>query len=160
MSYLGVMGMRRWVYSVQRHIWSVQILRPYPERKHFVLYTDHQTLKWLLNLSDASSRLARWRLRLLEFYFTVKHKRGTWNIVADAVSRLATCGSTPVDPDLDVPGLMVETKAPLSIIAAVDTASWTELDTEPEDGSAPVLFAEPAEVTPISLGGDSCCTSN
>ncbi len=45
-----------------------QILRPCLQRKHTVLHTDHQALKWLLNLSDASSRLARkGDFRLLEF---------------------------------------------------------------------------------------------
>ncbi len=74
-------------------------------------------------------------LAIIEFDFTVKYKRGTWNKVADAVSRLPTYGSTPVDPDLDVPGLMVEAKVRLPIIAAVDTSSWTELDTDHDDGS-------------------------
>ncbi len=71
--------------------------------------------------------------------------------MADAVSRLPTYGSSPVDPDLDVPGLMVETKVPHAIIAAVDTASWTELDTDHDDGRVSVLCTEPVEVTPISV---------
>ncbi len=71
--------------------------------------------------------------------------------MADAVSRLPKYGSTPVDPDVDVPGLMVETKFHLQIFAAVDTASWTELDTDHDDGGVSVLSAEPVEVTPISV---------
>ena len=57
-------------------VWEVQILRPYLERSHFELYTDHIALKLMMNLTDASGRLARWRLRLLEFEFTVQYKKG------------------------------------------------------------------------------------
>ena len=52
-------------------VWAVQLLRPYLEGTHFDLYTDHQALRWILSGSDHSGRLARWRIRLLEFEFTV-----------------------------------------------------------------------------------------
>ena len=50
-------------------VWSCQILRPYLEGRHFTAYTDHQCLRWLLDATDVSGRLARWRLRLSEFTF-------------------------------------------------------------------------------------------
>ncbi len=65
-------------------VWAVQILRPYLERRHFDLYTDHQALKWMMDLTDVGGRLARWRLRLLEFDFTVRYKKGLKNTIADA----------------------------------------------------------------------------
>ncbi len=46
---------------------------------------------------------------------------------------------------------MVEAIVPLSIISAVDTASWMELDTDHDDCGVSVLSAEPMEVTPISV---------
>ncbi|CDF32578.1 unnamed protein product [Chondrus crispus] len=73
-------------------IWAVQILRLYLERKHFELYPEHQSLKWMMSLTDASGRLARWRLCLLEFDFTTKYRKGAVNCIADAVSRLPTFG--------------------------------------------------------------------
>ncbi len=51
----------------------------------------------MMNLTDVSGRLARWRLRLLEFDFTVKFKKGAKNTVADAVSRLPTYGEYEED---------------------------------------------------------------
>ena len=85
-------------------VWALQILRLYLERKHFRLYTDHQALKWILSGSDAGSgRLARWRLRLLEFDFTIEYKKGAKNTIADAISRLPTFGETQVAPDVDIP---------------------------------------------------------
>ncbi len=41
-----------------------------------------------MNLAVSSCRLARWRLHLLEFAFTVKYKKGAKNTIADALSRL------------------------------------------------------------------------
>jgi RNase H-like domain found in reverse transcriptase len=53
-------------------VWSILHLRPYLESRHFVVRTDHNSLRWVLNLADAQGRLARWRLRLLEFDFEVQ----------------------------------------------------------------------------------------
>lgn len=48
-------------------IWAVQTLRPYLERTRFTINSDHHALKWLMNIKEATGRLARWRLRLAEF---------------------------------------------------------------------------------------------
>jgi RNase H-like domain found in reverse transcriptase len=52
-------------------VWAVTHLRPYMERQKFTVVTDHQALRWVMNLSDSQGLLARWRLRLTEFYFQV-----------------------------------------------------------------------------------------
>ena len=48
-------------------VWATLTLRPYLEGTRFLIRTDHDALKWLLNLTDASGRLQRWKLRLQEF---------------------------------------------------------------------------------------------
>ena len=58
-------------------VWSVLLLRPYLEGAPFVIRTDHDSLRWLLNIADVSGRLARWRLRLSEFDFEVVHRPGS-----------------------------------------------------------------------------------
>ena len=78
-------------------IWAVLILRPYLEGRHFHLYADHQVLCWMMNLSDVSSRLACWRLRLLGYDFTIHYGAGSANSVADAISRLPTYGETLIN---------------------------------------------------------------
>ncbi len=94
-------------------IWAVQTLRPYLQGSHFAVFTDHSALKWMMNLTDPSGRLARWRLRLLEFDFTIRYRKGKENNVADAVSRLPTYGYQPPSPDLDIPCFLVtNTKTP------------------------------------------------
>lgn len=134
-------------------VWAVQILRPYLERSHFDLFTDHQALKWIMNLSDASGRLARWRLRLLEYDFTVQYGKGAKNQIADAVSRLPTIGETPEGPDLDVPCFVVESTDRVSVLPdyaeASNSAPPREVwEVEPEDEShrdddATIAVAEP-----------------
>ena len=83
-------------------VWAVQMLRPYLEGTQLHLFTAHQALKWILSGSDHSGRLARWRLRLLEFDFTISYKKGIKNTIADAVSRLPTYGESGFAPDIDV----------------------------------------------------------
>jgi RNase H-like domain found in reverse transcriptase len=74
-------------------VWSILHLRPYLESRHFVVRTDHNSLRWVLNLADAQGRLARWRLRLLEFDFEVQYSPGASHHAADTVSRLRVCDS-------------------------------------------------------------------
>lgn len=50
-----------------------------------------------MNLTDASGRFMRWRLRLSEFYFEIKYKKGIPNEQADAISLLTTEGGAIVD---------------------------------------------------------------
>ena len=49
--------------------------------------TDHQSLKWLMNLNDPRGRLARWMMEILEFKFNVEYAPGAALVVRDALSR-------------------------------------------------------------------------
>ena len=88
-------------------VWAVTTLRPYLQFVTFSIYTDHAPLRWLMNISDPSGRLIRWRLRLSEFDFIIEYKRGNLNTQADAVSRLRTLGSPQSsmedEDDLELP---------------------------------------------------------
>ena len=84
-------------------IWAVTTLRPYLQGVHFTVHTDHSSLRWLMEITDASGRLMRWRLRLGEFDFTVKYKKGLLNTQADALSRLPSTGSTTAPLDEEIP---------------------------------------------------------
>ncbi|CAN8070297.1 unnamed protein product [Agarophyton chilense] len=67
-------------------VWALSTLRPYLMGVHFTVYTDHASLRWLLNTADPSGRLMRWRLRLAEFDFEVVYKKRVQNTQADALS--------------------------------------------------------------------------
>ena len=98
-------------------VWSCQILRPYLEGRHFTAYTDHQCLRWLLDATDVSGRLARWRLRLSEFTFRVEYRKGSQNAVADAMSRLLTS-----ERDLS----MIQEEIPAFLVEAVEEEALVE----------------------------------
>lgn len=53
----------------------------------FKIVTDHASLKWLMGQKDLSGRLARWSLKLQGFDFEIEHRKGSANIVPDALSR-------------------------------------------------------------------------
>jgi hypothetical protein len=88
-------------------VWAVLHLRPYLEGHRFVVRTDHNSLRWVLNLADAQGRLARWRLRLLEFDFEVHYSPGASHHGADTLSRLRS-----TDPDIAAPDTAVDTDIP------------------------------------------------
>ena len=127
-------------------VWAVQLLRPYLERTHFDLYTDHIALRWIMNMTDASSRLTRWRLRLLEFDFTVQYKKSAKNTIVDCISRLPTYRETAVEPYVSIPCLIVEE----------DTDTYPFLDMDLDDFYEEMLVArvdicDVEEVREISL---------
>lgn len=66
---------------------SVKYFRPYLFGTKFIIETDHQPLQWLFNLKDPNSRLVRWRLKLEEYDYVIKYKKGKIN-QADPLSRI------------------------------------------------------------------------
>jgi len=68
-------------------VWGIQVLRPYLLWDEFDAHTDHYALRWLMTIKDPSGRLMRWRLRLSEFRFIPKYKKGMNNAIADMASR-------------------------------------------------------------------------
>ena len=68
---------------------ALKAYRPYLLGREFDLYTDHESLKWLLTRAqDHSGRLWRWIEKFREFQCVVHHIAGKKNIVADALSRV------------------------------------------------------------------------
>jgi RNase H-like domain found in reverse transcriptase len=97
-------------------VWSILHLRLYLESRNFVVRTDHNSLRWVLNLADAQGRLSLWSLRLLEFDFEVQYSPGASHHAADTVSRLRVCDSdtSPSEDivDMDVPCFTTSTDIP------------------------------------------------
>lgn len=65
----------------------IKSFRPYVEGHKFKVITDHSSLKWLMSQKDLTGRLARWSMKLSQFEFTIEYRKGSLNIVPDALSR-------------------------------------------------------------------------
>ena len=69
-------------------VMSLKKFRAYVEGQDFTIITDHASLQWLMRQTDLNGRLARWSLKLQGFRFKIQHRRGSQNVVPDALSRL------------------------------------------------------------------------
>lgn len=76
--------------------------RPYIYGRRFVIETDHKPLTWLWSLKTPNSRLIRWKIKLEEYDFEIKYKKGCENNVADALSRIEINVGEEVDKDDDL----------------------------------------------------------
>ena len=74
----------------------------------FVLHMDNAALQWFLTINEPSGRLMRWSLRLTEFYFKVKYKKGLLNTQTDTLLRLTTSVETIDEDDDRIPAFMEE----------------------------------------------------
>lgn len=92
--------------------WAVQSFRAHLHGVHFVLYTDHRPLTWLMAARDLTGQYSRWQMMLQEYDFKVVHRPGLSHQNADTLSRFprpehvdATTG-TQLDPEQVVCAIM------------------------------------------------------
>lgn len=68
-------------------VFSLEKFRYYLLGKNFEIQTDHIALTSLMNTRFANNRIYRWSLLVQEFQFKIKYRKGSENVVADALSR-------------------------------------------------------------------------
>ncbi|KAJ9555026.1 hypothetical protein OSB04_009640 [Centaurea solstitialis] len=101
-------------YAIVR---SLEYWRHYLLHTEFILFSDHQALRFIQGQHKLNPRHAKWVEFLQDFSFVIRHKSGVTNTVADALSRrqaLLTslhvqvdafelvCNLYPDDPDFSV----------------------------------------------------------
>ncbi len=110
----------------------------------------------MLDLTDVSGRLSRWRLCIQEFDFEVRYRKGAKHAFADAVLCLSTWGHSSVQPDLDITCPLVSdatAECSLHPHRHIDIASWTGADWDLGSDPVPADEAtEPAEISAITVG--------
>ena len=74
----------RELYAV---VQSLKFWKHYLLHQEFTLYSDHDALRYLHSQKKLSARHGRWVEVLQEFSFTLRHRPGPENKVADALSR-------------------------------------------------------------------------
>ncbi|GBG74004.1 hypothetical protein CBR_g17714 [Chara braunii] len=55
--------------------------------RHFKVYSDHETLRWLKTQAKMTPKLTRWAAEIDQYDFELNPVKGKYNIVADALSR-------------------------------------------------------------------------
>lgn len=68
----------------------VEHFRYYLYGRHFIVRSDHASLKWLKNFRNIEGMLARWLATLETYDFEILHRKGTLNGNADGMSRIPT----------------------------------------------------------------------
>ena len=68
--------------------WAIEKFRTYVEGYHFLVVTDHSSLRWIRSLRSPTGRLARWAFRLQMHSFDIEHRKGSLNCVPDTLSRM------------------------------------------------------------------------
>ncbi len=57
-------------------VWAIIHFRPYLYGTKFILYTNHQPIKWLMTNDKFIGKLAHWALIFQEYEFMVIHRPG------------------------------------------------------------------------------------
>lgn len=60
----------------------------YLQGSHFIIRTDHQSLKFLLEQRLSTMLQQKWLAKLMGFNYEICYKKGQENVVADALSRI------------------------------------------------------------------------
>ncbi|KAK9160947.1 hypothetical protein Syun_007288 [Stephania yunnanensis] len=68
-------------------VFALKAWRHYLYGERFVLYTDHQSLRYIFTQRDLNMRQRRWLELLKDYDFTIEYHPGKANVVADALSR-------------------------------------------------------------------------
>ena len=88
-------------------VYHIKHFRCYLWGNHFVVRTDHASLRYLMNFKDATGQLARWIDALSEYDFEIQARAGKKNGNADSLSRIpcggkkCLCDHSCSDPTLD-----------------------------------------------------------
>ncbi|KAJ0946191.1 putative nucleotidyltransferase, Ribonuclease H [Helianthus annuus] len=78
-------------YAIVR---SLEYWRHYLLPNEFILFSDHQALKFIQRQAKLNPRHAKWVETLQDFNFVILHKAGSANSVADALSRRSALFAT------------------------------------------------------------------
>lgn len=82
------LGMSTYEKEIEVIIFAVHKWRTYLMGRKFIMRTDHQSLRNLLNQQVQTPAQHQWLVKLLGYDFQLEYKSGHHNQVADALSRV------------------------------------------------------------------------
>lgn len=101
-------------------MYAIKKWQNYLQGRHFIIKTDYRLLKYFLNQRANTPFQQKWVSKLLDFDYEIQCRKGTENLVADALSRLPD--STPSDPKL----LKVTSNAPSCLAISYPYFGWLD----------------------------------
>lgn len=125
-------------------VWAIEKFRPYVELTPFVIETDHIALKWLMAMKNPKGRIARWIMKLQEWDFTINHRPGKANQLADGLSRFPQPAKALALLALDNQD-WVEVITLIPSQEIVDREFWTTFPTIPEFERTRLIDAQKAD---------------
>ena len=69
-------------------VFAIEKWRPYILGKHFVVWTDQRSLRFLLEQWEVEVEYQKWLLKPMPYNFSIQYKLGSSNSAADALSRI------------------------------------------------------------------------
>lgn len=69
---------------------AIEKFRGYIEGTKFTVFCDHAALSYLKTMKNPTALMSRWLLRLNSFDFDIKYRKGAFNTVPDALSRIVS----------------------------------------------------------------------
>jgi hypothetical protein len=66
----------------------LEVWQHYLWPKEFVIHSNHESLKYLRSQANLNKRHAKWVEFIESFPYVIKNKKGKYNVVADALSRM------------------------------------------------------------------------
>ena len=86
---LGVQGQANHIYEkeLMAIVLAVQKWRHYLLGRHFIIWSDQHSLRFITEQRDIGNEYQRWISKLMGYDFEIKYKPGTTNQAADAFSR-------------------------------------------------------------------------
>lgn len=80
---------------------AIEKFRGYIEGVHFTVHCDHAALSYLKSMKSPTALMSRWLVRLNAFDFTIKYRKGSVNVVPDALSRIVAEVRFELDKEQD-----------------------------------------------------------
>lgn len=75
---------------------AVKKWQTYLQGRHFIIKTDHYSLKYFLNQRANTPFQQKWVSKLLEFDYEIRYKKGCDNVVTAALSRVHGSNSSDI----------------------------------------------------------------
>ncbi|GBM07282.1 Retrovirus-related Pol polyprotein from transposon 297 [Araneus ventricosus] len=98
----------------------------------FTLYSDQQSLSKIKKFKDPTSRISRWLLTLQQYDFSIVHKPGRLNLMADYLSRAAYSVNKGEKKELVKEMHAIETQFLVTEINSIPTAQIIEQQQQDE----------------------------